>query len=317
MAENEAMLPRRRMLVCLLASAALLGAAGTAGAQTGGTPLTPSAGPAAGSTAPPQLGDRMLRRGARGADVRELQTALMLLRYHTPPSGRFDARTARALVRFQRARGLRASAVTDAATLRALRVALAALSPSAAADSATQAGWTFPISAASLAVTPDLWTSDQGVDIATVGRACGAQAPEVAVDDGTIVQEGISGFGAQAPVLRLDRGPLAGRYVYYGHAQPALVPVGSHVVRGQAIAEVGCGRVGISSGPHLELGISAVGGPTCCPAIGETASLTLAILRGIYAEGSAPAAPSPSPAPPAPAAPGAPGAAGAAAAPAG
>jgi murein DD-endopeptidase MepM/ murein hydrolase activator NlpD len=142
--------------------------------------------------------------------------------------------------------------------------------------------WAFPIQPVAVALAPQTWSEDQGIDIATAHGACGNAAIEVALTAGTVVREGISGFGPDAPVIRIDAGPYAGWYVYYGHAAPAVVAVGEHVQAGQPVAEVGCGIVGFSSGPHLEIGLTPPGGSTCCPAIGETSPVMNGLLRQLY-----------------------------------
>jgi peptidoglycan hydrolase-like protein with peptidoglycan-binding domain len=103
----------RRCLVSVLAVFALgapLAAASSALART----------PTKGS----HLGDRTLRPGARGADVRELQRALAKAGFRVKPDGQFGTATVRAVKRFQRASRLRPSGTVDRRTVTALKRAL-------------------------------------------------------------------------------------------------------------------------------------------------------------------------------------------------
>jgi peptidoglycan hydrolase-like protein with peptidoglycan-binding domain len=282
--------PKIRALIVVV-SLSVIGPATTALASSGGGALVPPRTRHGIVSAPTSRSvfTRTLRRNDAGVDVKTLQTWLTDLGYPVPATGFFGSMTRRAVKRFQVAHDLRPASGTvgrrtAGALLAMVRKVTTAdpLAPLAGLVPGSTSGWVFPLRPLSRVLTPSHWTLDQGIDIGTGNNACGPKVVEVAITSGTIVQEGISGFGPDAPIIKVDNGPLRGRYIYYGHAAPALVPVGTHVTTGQPIAEVGCGDVGISSAPHIEIGISDVGGPPCCPGFQETAPQMYDIVIGLY-----------------------------------
>ncbi|MBV9607721.1 MAG: peptidoglycan-binding protein [Solirubrobacterales bacterium] len=232
---------------------------------------------------------RTLHRGESGSDVKTLQSWLTDVGDSVPSTGYFGSMTRGAVMRFQTAMSLapvngvvgRRTAATLLAQVRKTAKGSGVLDTPGLSPSGAS-GWVFPLQPVSKVMPSSSWTLDQGIDIGMVNNACGAKAVEVAMTAGTIVQEGIDGFGPDAPIIKVSSGPYAGRYIYYGHAEPALVPVGAQVTAGEPIAEVGCGDVGISDAPHLEIGISDVGGPPCCPGYQETSPAMYDIVLNLF-----------------------------------
>jgi peptidoglycan hydrolase-like protein with peptidoglycan-binding domain len=289
-------LPRLRPAL-LSALAGLLGALTLAGApaalanSSGGAALVPQHQPKGivSTSASAAVFARTLRRGETGSDIETLQTWLSEVGYPVSIDGAFGPVTQAAVKRFQHDHhlspatgvvGRRTAASLSSAVKRAARSGV--LRSTGGTTTTTTSSLVFPLKPLSRVFGPSSWSLDQGIDISTVGAACGSRVIEVAMTSGTIVQEGIDGFGPYAPVLKVSGGPYSGRYIYYGHAAPALVKVGAHVTAGQPIAEVGCGDVGISTGPHIEIGISSPGGPPCCPSYQETSPAWYKVVLGLY-----------------------------------
>lgn len=234
-----------------------------------------------------RLGALQVREQAVTAEVLRqrnslARTSLALFRQRLVAARSRHAKTVRlAAVRTHVAGLQRRLSRIEAAQAAAAARAAAATRPSGAAPvSSTQAagagGFVFPLPK-SAASPPGSWSPDDGVDIAAPG-----DTPEFAVCSGTIVLHGIGGFGPWAPVLHCDRAIDGYGYVYYGHAGPAdQLPVGTHVSAGQVMSSIGPGIVGISTGPHLELGFAdSSGGPVGPSSAGTMMSLLQAAYGG-------------------------------------
>jgi peptidoglycan hydrolase-like protein with peptidoglycan-binding domain len=279
----------RRLLIAT--GLALVLPAGAALAASGGAGLVAATTPKGIVKVSSNAGvfTRTLRKGQHGADVSTLQSWLSDVGYQVPTTGYFGSMTKTAVRRFQVAYSLLpASGAVGSRTATTLQTVVQKIAKGTGVAAGTgtptntTTGLVFPLKPLSRVLGPSTWSLDQGIDISTQNSACGSQVTEVAMASGTIVQEGIDGFGSAAPVLKVSGGPYDGRYIYYGHAAPALVPVGATVTAGQPIAELGCGNVGISTGPHVEIGISAPGGPPCCPGYQQTSPAWYDVILGLY-----------------------------------
>jgi murein DD-endopeptidase MepM/ murein hydrolase activator NlpD len=127
-----------------------------------------------------------------------------------------------------------------------------------------------------------LGRTDEGVDIeaAPDGAAVYSITPGVV----TAVASDPAGFGPNYPVIRVTSGPLAGRYIYYGHVAASLVHVGQRVAGGQPIAVMGHTGDAASLGHgHIEIGFSdAAGDPLNHP--GTAATPSGAVMRSFLIE---------------------------------
>jgi peptidoglycan hydrolase CwlO-like protein len=169
---------------------------------------------------------------------------------------------------------LAARAAAAAATSSSGSSAGGTSAPAAAGPVSSAGGFVFPLPK-SAASPPGTWSPDQGVDISAPG-----DTPEYAVCSGTVVPHGIGGFGPWAPVLHCDGSIDGYDYVYYGHAGPLnQLSFGTHVGAGQVMSSVGPGIVGISTGPHLEIGFADSSGS---PIGAQTAGAMLSLLQAAY-----------------------------------
>jgi peptidoglycan hydrolase-like protein with peptidoglycan-binding domain len=179
------------------------------------------------------LGSRPLGVRAFGWDVAELQFQLAWHGFPSGPfDGRFGARTAGALRRFQRYVGLRPDGVAGAGTLAALHAPLPRLSSSLAWPVRAPVGSPF---------------GPRGVGFhAGIDLMAPAGTPVAAAASGQVVWAGAR-HGGWGLLVTIAHGK--GVRTMYAHLSRVDVRVGERVRVGARVGRVG--RTGDASGPHL------------------------------------------------------------------
>jgi murein DD-endopeptidase MepM/ murein hydrolase activator NlpD len=104
-----------------------------------------------------------------------------------------------------------------------------------------------------------LGRTDDGVDIEDAPD--GAFVYSITTGVVSAVASDPAGFGPNYPVVLATNGPVAGKYIYYGHVAVSLVHAGQHVRAGQPIAIMGHTGDAASLGHgHIEIGFSDASG---------------------------------------------------------
>ncbi len=146
----------------------------------------------------------------------------------------------------------------------------------------TTTGLVFPLKPLSRVLGPSTWSLDQGIDISTLNGACGSQVTEVAMAAGTIVQEGIDGFGPDCPRAQGLRRSLRRPLHLLRSRCPGAGAGGRDRDRRPADRRAGLWRRWHLHGSAHRDGISAPGGPVCCPGYQQTSPAWYDVVLGLY-----------------------------------
>ena len=193
------------------------------------------------------FGERTLRRGMSGPDVRALQEALTKLGFPTEADGAFGPATESQVRAYERRRGLRVDGRVSPRQARGMRRRAAAAPTNPGGGG--RAGYVFPVRGrhsygdAGARFGADRGNhSHQGQDVFAA-----AGTPLVAAHAGRVAyrQYQAGGAGNYVVIHGSDRTD----YVYMHMQSPSTVRPGQTVAAGQSIGRVGC--TGRCSGAHL------------------------------------------------------------------